>query len=398
MSLNRGVILRIGLDSLRASPLRTGLSTLGVIIGVASLVAILSLGDGLERYSRAQIRGTTDLLLISVQPITTDRVDGIAIVRSDPPRMNASDATDLARALGDADVTLMLEASGWLSLAGDTTRIPTLVSATLPTVASFMPSSLRAGRLIDQEDIDRDRPVALASTNVSAKLGLQPDSLLAVWLTLDGARYRVIGTFEAGPQDPARLLVPLTRSAETRWRRPDRAATLLVQARRIEDVEHVRVRVEEWLSGRYADAGQKFRVGSNKARAAQARQGILLFKLTMGAIAGISLLASVAERTREIGIRKAAGARAHDILLQFLWESVAITGAGAAVGVVLGLTGAFAITAGIRRLTEATLYAGFSWSTVVVAAGTAMFVGLAFGTYPARRAARLSPIDAMRHE
>jgi putative ABC transport system permease protein len=66
--------------------------------------------------------------------------------------------------------------------------------------------------------------------------------------------------------------------------------------------------------------------------------------------------------------------------------------------VVLGLTGAFAITAGIRRLTEATLYAGFSWSTVVVAAGTAMFVGLAFGTYPARRAARLSPIDAMRHE
>ena len=409
MSLNRGAILRIGLDSLRASPLRTGLSTLGVIIGVASLVAILSLGDGLERFSRAQIRGTTDLLLISVQPITTDRVDGIAIVRSDPPRMNASDATDLARALGDADVTLMLEASGWLSLAGDTTRIPTLVSAALPTVASFMPSSLRAGRLIDQEDIDRDRPVALVSTNVSAKLGLQPDSLLAGWLTLDGARYRVIGTFEAGPQDPARLLVPLTRSAETRWRRPDRAATLLVQARRIEDVEHVRVRVEEWLSGRYADAGQKFRVGSNNARAAQARQGILLFKLTMGAIAGISLLvggigimnimlASVAERTREIGIRKAAGARAHDILLQFLWESVAITGAGAAVGVVLGLTGAFAITAGIRRLTEATLYAGFSWSTVVVAAGTAMFVGLAFGTYPARRAARLSPIDAMRHE
>jgi putative ABC transport system permease protein len=144
-------------------------------------------------------------------------------------------------------------------------------------------------------------------------------------------------------------------------------------------------------------------------RLAQARQGILVFKLIMGSITGISLLvggigimnillASVAERTREIGIRKAVGARAADIRTQFLAESVAISGAGSLVGVLLGLGGAFAITGTIRRFTDARMYAGFSWGTVLVAAVAAVLVGVVFGTYPARRAARLSPIDAIRHE
>jgi len=111
------------------------------------------------------------------------------------------------------------------------------------------------------------------------------------------------------------------------------------------------------------------------------------------------LLASVTERTREIGVRKAMGARRRDILLQFLAESVAISGAGSLLGIALGLSGAFAIVAAIRSQAQAIyLDATFSWSTVVSAALSAIIVGLTFGTYPARRAARLSPIDAIRHE
>jgi putative ABC transport system permease protein len=132
-------------------------------------------------------------------------------------------------------------------------------------------------------------------------------------------------------------------------------------------------------------------------------------KLVMGAITGISLLvggvgimnvllAAVVERTREIGIRKAVGARRRDILVQFLSESVAIAGAGSLLGVILGLAGAFAATAIIRARTEATLYAAFTWSSASVSALAAIVVGLAFGFYPALRAARLSPIDAIRHE
>jgi putative ABC transport system permease protein len=110
------------------------------------------------------------------------------------------------------------------------------------------------------------------------------------------------------------------------------------------------------------------------------------------------LLASVAERTREIGIRKATGARPRDVLIQFLAESVTITGVGSLIGISLGLAAAFVITSIIRAQTRAILFAAFTWGTVAVAVGAAVVVGLTFGMYPALRASRLSPIDAIRHE
>jgi putative ABC transport system permease protein len=150
-------------------------------------------------------------------------------------------------------------------------------------------------------------------------------------------------------------------------------------------------------------------VRTNQARVEQVATGMLVFKLLMGAITGVSLLvggigimnvllASVAERTREIGIRKAAGARDRDILVQFLAEAVTITGAGATVGVALGLAIAF-LTAWIMRLqTNAPVHAAVTPGTILFAAGLSVLIGLVFGLYPALRAARLSPIDAIRHE
>lgn len=130
----------------------------------------------------------------------------------------------------------------------------------------------------------------------------------------------------------------------------------------------------------------------------------------MGAVTCISLLvggigimnvmlASVSERTREIGIRKAVGARRADVRSQFLAESVAISGFGSAIGVALGLAASFGITAVMRaRVSGMEIHASVSWSTILVAVASAAIVGLVFGTYPARRAARLDPIDAIRHE
>lgn len=129
----------------------------------------------------------------------------------------------------------------------------------------------------------------------------------------------------------------------------------------------------------------------------------------MGALMSISLivggigimnvlLSSVIERTREIGIRKASGAAQRDILWQFLSESVVITGIGSMLGLCLGVTAAFSITALMRKLANTPIQAWLSLSTVLVAIGASVIVGLAFGLYPALRAARLSPIDAIHHE
>jgi len=138
-------------------------------------------------------------------------------------------------------------------------------------------------------------------------------------------------------------------------------------------------------------------------------QGILIFKILMGAFTAISLivggigimnvlLASVAERTKEIGVRKAAGARRRDIIVQFLAESVVISLAGAAIGAILGIAGAYLVTYIMRTQTMAQVHAAVTWQTLAVAMGAAILVGLIFGTYPALRAANLSPVDAMRHE
>jgi putative ABC transport system permease protein len=110
------------------------------------------------------------------------------------------------------------------------------------------------------------------------------------------------------------------------------------------------------------------------------------------------LLSSILERTREIGVRKAVGARRRDVLRQFLVESMTISLAGTAAGVSLGLGGAFAATAIIRSRTEAPLYAAITWQTLAVAAIAAIGIGLAAGLYPAVRASRLTTIDAIQRE
>ena len=148
---------------------------------------------------------------------------------------------------------------------------------------------------------------------------------------------------------------------------------------------------------------------TGRERLRTAAQGILIFKLLMGAFTAIALLvggigimnvllASVLERTREIGVRRAVGARRRDVVLQLMAESVAIAIAGSLIGLAAGIGGAFVVTALMRARTEALIYAAVTPGTIVASIAAATITGLVFGVYPALRAAKLAPVDAIRAE
>jgi putative ABC transport system permease protein len=408
--------VRVALDTLRANPLRTFLSTLGVMIGVAALVAILALSDGLERYSRQQIEDTTDLQTIVLATKSVDVVDGVAIRRDDPVEFSEADARELAGALLpiSARATVFAIGSGWAVAATDTLRHATLVTATTPAAEPMLPRPVAAGRFLVSADVANDSSVAVVSATLAEALypGRDPAHALRKQFRWNDSAWRIVGVLADAPGDRVnRAWIPITaENALLLDPEGRRSASIGVRVETVESLPEATAAIEAWLAGRFGTSWtERVRVDSNRRRVAQVRQAMLVFKLVLGAIAGISLLvggigimnvllASVSERTREIGMRKAAGARGRDISRQFLIESLAISGVGSLLGILLGMGGAGVVAAIVRRLTEAPVQAAFTWQSVAFAAGAALIVGLVFGTWPARRAAGLSPIEALRHE
>ncbi|HSR16395.1 MAG TPA: ABC transporter permease [Gemmatimonadales bacterium] len=402
----------IGLKALGANPVRTALSTLGVVMGVAALVAVLALGDGLERYARDQIARTTSIQAIEVSSRTTTVLDGQRIPITDYPVFTEADGRALAEAVPLArEVRLTVVGGGRIRLPGsDSLRGASVMGvAAWPAMES---PPLAAGRFLDLAS-PADSQSVVVSHPLAAALaaGGPPASAVGRPLRIEDRDWRVAGILASGPAEGGfAVMLPAAKAAMAMAPAgAPRLPLLLLTVARVEDVEAAKSAVEAWLETRTPSWKERTIVATSLGRARQARQGMLLFKLLMGAITGISLLvggigimnvllASVTERTREIGIRKAVGARRRDIMTQFLAESIAITGVGSLAGILLGLGGAYAVTALMRARTEALVFAGFSWSSLLVATLAGAAVGVGFGTYPALRAGRLSPIDAIRHE
>ncbi|MHB1311964.1 MAG: ABC transporter permease [Gemmatimonadaceae bacterium] len=401
--------LLIGLQALRVNPLRTLLSTLGVIMGVGAMVSVLSMGDGVEQFSREQIARTTDLLAVALEPRTTQRIDDQNLPRPDTVRFTAADVDEAARWPGVAFAEMMQVTPALAQRSDSSPRRGARVLAATASIAQSRSLVVSRGRFYERDEVGGARRVAVLSAALDAALGRPA---LGDSIQLNGVAFTVVGALAARDTADHALAAYVPLGALPSAAGAPRAGepSVLLKAKSVEDVHLVKEAAERWLPRRVGRAWQeRVEVRANETRLQQTVQAMMVFKLLMAAITGVSLLvggvgimnvmlASVAERTREIGVRKALGARNRQILTQFLAESVAITSAGAALGTGLGVAVAEVAAYVMRVQTKAPVQAALTPTTILVAIGASVTIGLSFGIYPAMRAARLSPIDAIRHE
>ncbi len=397
--------ISIALHNIRANPLHTFLSTLGIIIGVAAMVGILALGDGLEQTGREQIANTTSLNFITVNSKRVKVVDDIRIQIKDRPVFTIEKVKELRSLVQDK---ALLEYTG--TRATEITYKDSVsgiyLQGTMELGLLFLSDSLAFGRYISEEDVINSAKVVVLSPEIAEKLLPSSQELVGKMIEIEDVEFRIVGILKGSPQSTQKVFIPTSVYTELSEEYPN----IVLKAAKAEQIPEIENEITEWLDGNFKETSDAFIISTNRVRVEQFSQGILLFKLIMGAITGISvlvggigvmnvLLISVTERTKEIGIRKATGAKKKDIVLQFMAESVTISFVGCIIGWIVGIAGIFIFVPIVNSFTEigefrAAIGAGTVFSILVIA----LFVGIVFGTYPAWRAAQLTPVDAIRHE
>ncbi|UJR82490.1 ABC transporter permease [Sandaracinus amylolyticus] len=394
-------VARSAMRSLRANGMRTALTALGTIIGVASVIVVLAVGEGASADVSSRIRalGTN---LLTIRP----GAGGFGPVRSGSVEtLTLGDAAAIARVPGVAAVAP--EVSGSAQLRYRSANTSSQVIGVTDTYLGIRSLEVATGLSFDALDDRERRRVVILGANVADEL-FGTASALGERVQIRGIAFRVIGVLErkgdAGFLSPDDMvLVPLATHQGVLFGQ-DHLSTISVQIEDEGESDAVQASIEELVRLRHRlrpDQEDDFSVRSQTEMLQT--MGAVTGTLTalLGAVALVSLivggigimnimLASVRERTREIGVRMAVGARRRDILLQFLAEAVVVSAAGGLVGLALGCAGATAIAR----------FGG--WSTVVpaygvvLALGVSLAVGVVFGVGPARSAARLDPVEALR--
>jgi len=396
--------LALALEMLVANRVRSALTMLGVVIGVAAIILLVSLGEGATAYITNELTGLgTNLLIIT--PGKTQTSGGFhPPIASTVRKLTYDDAVALRRRaslLTDA-VPLVL-GTGKIRYQGNSRHIS--VVGVTPEFQRVRNLYVEIGQFLSEEDVEGRRRVVVLGRTVKREL-FGEENPLGRFVTLADSRYRVIGIMERkgvslGFDIDDLVFVPV-KSAQDLFD-TDRLLEILASVGSPDDIDRAIQQVRDILIRRHGNR-EDFTVISQGAILSAFTTILKILTAVLGGIAGISLvvggigimnimLVSVRERTREIGIRKAVGARRRDILGQFMIESIVLSTLGGLLGIIVGVGGAKGLSLFFTYLpTRVSMWA------VLMAFGFSAAVGVFFGVYPARRAARLDPIQALRYE
>jgi len=396
--------LKVALTSLSANKLRSFLATLGIIIGVGAVISMLALGSGAKQQvmDRVAAMGTNLLIVRAGQGMHR----GVAGAAAKPLKIEDAEAI-LAEVAGIEQIAPVARGQAQLKYLANNTR--TSVIGT--TVTYFPIRSFKVGKgraFTDVEAEGNARVAVLGSATAEALFG--QSEAVGETIKVKGMNFKIVGVLEskgdqgwANPDD--QIVMPYT-TAMNQVTGADSIDEIDIQGREGVDLTTIQEAAETLLRRRRRladDAEQDFHV-RNQAEVVQMATDVTnTFTVLLGGIASISLivggigimnimLVTVTERTREIGVRKAIGARDRDILRQFLFESLLLSGIGGFFGILAGV----GVAEGISRLTQFTTLV--EPASVALAFGVSASVGIFFGYYPARRAAQLDPIEALRYE
>ncbi|HDP36011.1 MAG TPA: FtsX-like permease family protein [Candidatus Hydrogenedentes bacterium] len=417
----------LGFKTLWLHRLRSFLTMLGIVFGVCSVIAMLAVGEGAGHEAQEQIRrlGSQNIILRSVKPTEGQRLS------SEQSRVLEYGLTynDMRRIESTLPNVKVLAPGRIIRnhVFYTTRRVDAEIVGVVPWYAGIRNLRLKSGRFFSALELEGHVNVCVISENVAARLFpfLSP---LRRNVRVGSDYYKVVGVVEpelgvgqaatsAGASNGSgyapRIYIPLTaaksRFGETLMRRS--AGTFeaervqlheaIVQVARVDDVEETAMIVDRILARERRQKDYEMTVPLELLR--QAERTKQIFNTVLGAIAAISLLvggigimnimlASVTERTREIGIRRALGAKRRDIILQFLIETVILSGTGGVIGVIIGVAIPIVISHVANMTTIVT-----PWAPMLAFSISAL-IGIVFGIYPALRAANMDPVEALRHE
>ncbi len=409
--------LQIALDGLVANKLRAILTMLGIIIGVAAVIVMLGIGRGAQANIEAQIQSNGTNLLY-VRPGSSQQ-SGVRQAQGSAATLTYADAQALAEpgaAPAVAAVAPEYNAFGQVVYQGTNTN--SRVTGVTPEYLGVRILQMASGDFIDAAAVDAKSTVAVLGANVAKTLFGDADPV-GQSIRINNVAFRVIGVLASkggtgfGSLDD-QVMVPITTaqarlSSGGQFRGSNNVSTINVQIVDAAQNDAAIQQVTAILEERHRTTGDNddFNVVSQQDILETAATTTGVFTLFLGAIAGISLLVggigimnimlvSVTERTREIGLRKAVGARRGDILMQFLVEATVLSVLGGLIGV--GLAFGIAHLIGGMSLGSISINPAIGYDSVLLATLFSIGVGLFFGAYPANRAAGLNPIEALRYE